>query len=744
MAYRASSATTAISSGSPFVINAPVGLAAGDLIVIAIEAATSTTGTYTWPTGFTQLGAGSNIGGFGHGANFAIATKLATSSEPSTYSIAYTNTLNQAIGIAAAWTGRSGVKFTTVTPGGSNFGASNITLNLAGGVAAAGDDVAWFGMAAANGAYSYTAPALYTSQASYIASGTGLFDSVNLSIRDNVPAGATGTISGTLTGTTGADAFGIVISLTALPIIDVQPTNQSALIGQTATFSVTASGATSYQWRSGSVALKGTPTTGSNSSSSSNPVLNVPTGATSGDEYVVSIEYYNSPGTITAPAGFTQIATASSGVANIYTYRRAYTGTEGATFTWTPTTQRPWAGICAIVTNGVYVTANASAQTNGFLSGGSNSAGATGSVTPTSTNQFVLAFCDTQTDVGAITASITDPTGFTRSVFNDSGQGLAMSLAYKTETSSSAVSYSYGSSWSAGVNCWTAGAAVVYQSGNPISGATNFSRVTPAILNSAYGNGAGATSITTTAINTTTGSTFVICNPSSLQNTPTDSKGNVYTLIGQSALTANSFRVNVYACFSGIGGVGHTATATYTSSGNRYVSFHELSSGTTVDITAIGVQAASPYSATTAALSYTNELAMLFGVQDYSTGGAYTLAETTGFSTLLNVADAGGSYDGYLFGYKSLSSTSAITPTWTSTVSPTRSGASVVIVFGGLSSSSYTTGTLASSNNGTLYAVDCTNSAGTTTSNTVRLLVSSNGVGRLGMFDPEMRILSWF
>ena len=528
------------------------------------------------------------------------------------------------------------------------------------------------------------------------------------------------------------------------PTITTQPTNQSALIGQTATFSVTASGATSYQWRSGSVALKGTPTTGSNSSSSSNPVLNVPTGATSGDEYVVSIEYYNSPGTITAPAGFTQIATASSGVANIYTYRRAYTGTEGATFTWTPTTQRPWAGICAIVTNGVYVTANASAQTNGFLSGGSNSAGATGSVTPTSTNQFVLAFCDTQTDVGAITASITDPTGFTRSVFNDSGQGLAMSLAYKTETSSSAVSYSYGSSWSAGVNCWTAGAAVVYQSGNPISGATNFSRVTPAILNSAYGNGAGATSITTTAINTTTGSTFVICNPSSLQNTPTDSKGNVYTLIGQSALTANSFRVNVYACFSGIGGVGHTATATYTSSGNRYVSFHELSSGTTVDITAIGVQAASPYSATTAALSYTNELAMLFGVQDYSTGGAYTLAETTGFSTLLNVADAGGSYDGYLFGYKSLSSTSAITPTWTSTVSPTRSGASVVIVFGGLSSSSYTTGTLASSNNGTLYAVDCTNSAGTTTSNTVRLLVSSNGVGRLGMFDPEMRILSWF
>ena len=301
---------------------------------------------------------------------------------------------------------------------------------------------------------------------------------------DGNAAGATGAVTFTGTRVSGSGPAGYatilfsIPSVVPVPTITVQPTNQSALIGQTATFNVTATSATSYQWRSGSVALKGTPTTGSNSSSSSNPVLNVPTGATSGDEYVVSIEYYNSPGTITAPAGFTQIATASSGVANIYTYRRVYTGTEGSTFTWTPTTQRPWAGICTIVTNGTYVTANASAQTNGFLSSGSNSAGATGSVTPTSTNQFVLAFCDTQTDIGAITASITDPTGFTRSVFNDSGQGLAMSLAYKTETSSSAVSYSYGSSWSAGVNCWTAGAAVVYQSGNPISGATSSSYTT--------------------------------------------------------------------------------------------------------------------------------------------------------------------------------------------------------------------------------------------------------------------------
>lgn len=62
----------------------------------------------------------------------------------------------------------------------------------------------------------------------------------------------------------------------------------------------------------------------------------------------------------------------------------------------------------------------------------------------------------------------------------------------------------------------------------------------------------------------------------------------------------------------------------------------------------------------------------------------------------------------------------------------------------GVTTSSYTTGTLASSDNGGLFYCAVTDSNGTTNSNTVRLLVSSNGVGTLGMFDPEMRILGWF
>lgn len=99
--------------------------------------------------------------------------------------------------------------------------------------------------------------------------------------------------------------------------------------------------------------------------------------------------------------------------------------------------------------------------------------------------------------------------------------------------------------------------------------------------------------------------------------------------------------------------------------------------------------------------------------------------------------------------HKRVTSTAALAATFTSpTTTPTYFSAAAVFREGarisGATSSSYTTGTLASSDNGTLYYVDCTNSYGTTTSNTVRLLVSSNGVGTLGMFDPEMRILGWF
>ena len=224
--------------------------------------------------------------------------------------------------------------------------------------------------------------------------------------------------------------------------------------------------------------------------------------------------------------------------------------------------------------------------------------------------------------------------------------------------------------------------AVTVNSGLPVySGLTPYVLdipTAPKVLNSAYGKGAGVTSITTSAITTTTGSTFIICNPSSIQNTPTDSYGNIYRLIGQST-TGGGFRVNVYICYSGLGGSGHTATSTYTGSGSRYVGFLELSAGSYLDSITTSVGSTSPFSVTSSPLINSNELALLFAIQDYTTSGDYRLEVTTGFSTLLNTSDNSGGYDGYLFAQKTLSNASAVTSSWTSTMSTMRDSAAVLI-----------------------------------------------------------------
>ena len=212
--------------------------------------------------------------------------------------------------------------------------------------------------------------------------------------------------------------------------------------------------------------LRAGATSAYNSSSSSNPVVPVPTGGATGDEYIVSIQFYNGPGTITPPAGFTQAA-AAYGVTSLYTYRRAHTGTEGATFTFTPATQRPWAAVCAIVTGGTYVAANAASATPGFLSAWARAGISTGSVTRTGANQLVVTSFASGTDIGSIGSVIWNESGTTRATYLDSTQGLALEVSSIHEVSAGSTSYSAAGYWDAGVNTWTAGSALVYSATAP-------------------------------------------------------------------------------------------------------------------------------------------------------------------------------------------------------------------------------------------------------------------------------------
>lgn len=198
----------------------------------------------------------------------------------------------------------------------------------------------------------------------------------------------------------------------------------------------------------------------------------------------------------------------------------------------------------------------------------------------------------------------------------------------------------------------------------------------PIIKNVAIGNGTGVSTISTAAVNTTTGSTFLVFNPSQSQNTPTDNYGNTYTLIAQSASTVN-FRVNVYACVNGTGGSGHFATSTYGGSGNRYVTFLELSPSA-VDATGTNKETTPPFTVSTSTgLAVEPELSLFFAVQDLNST-PYTLTEPSGYGVLLRVGENNSSYDGELVAYcRESGSTSAITETWNST--NTNAGAAALV-----------------------------------------------------------------
>ena len=105
---------------------------------------------------------------------------------------------------------------------------------------------------------------------------------------------------------TGSDFYSAAIFVAeaapSAPTITVQPTNQSALIGQTATFSVTATGATSYQWN-----LAGSPISGATSSSYTTGTL---TAANNGTVY--SVDCTNTNGTTTSASVYLFIIGESS------------------------------------------------------------------------------------------------------------------------------------------------------------------------------------------------------------------------------------------------------------------------------------------------------------------------------------------------------------------------------------------------------------------------------------------------
>lgn len=165
------------------------------------------------------------------------------------------------------------------------------------------------------------------------------------------------------------------------------------------------------------------------------------------------------------------------------------------------------------------------------------------------------------------------------------------------------------------------------------------------------------------SLNTTTGSTFVICVGHNDVRTITsigDNKGNTYTLTVSGDETGAGQYGRIYRCENGTGGSGHYATVTFDSSTYVTMFFIEITGAATAsyDVSASNVSFGDPSTVTTATLAQANELLISFLV--VQNNNVWT--PNDGFTKIAD-SNAVGWVD-CAVGYKVVASTSAVTSTW--------------------------------------------------------------------------------
>ena len=231
MAYRAGSGTSNSGGTSTTqTVNKPIGVAEGDIVVIAIITRGVTTETYTWPTDFTEAARGSITGSVAHDCTYAVATKVATASEPASYTVTQSGARTAGL-TCGAWTGRdvSASRLTFATTSGRVSGASSGNINVTGGTATESDDIVWIAtLSQAGSAITVTPPGSYSVVSSVSFNTNG--DQIYMAYRDAVTAGVTGTISGSWSGGT-ADTSGMAVAIKILDTTVYDPITSCFPIG---------------------------------------------------------------------------------------------------------------------------------------------------------------------------------------------------------------------------------------------------------------------------------------------------------------------------------------------------------------------------------------------------------------------------------------------------------------------------------------------------------------------------------
>lgn len=173
---------------------------------------------------------------------------------------------------------------------------------------------------------------------------------------------------------------------------------------------------------------------------------------------------------------------------------------------------------------------------------------------------------------------------------------------------------------------------------------------------------------TPTGYTTTTGSAlflFVTRQSSATIASVTDSESNTYSQIG-TTLGAVDQCTDVYACYNATGGADHTLTVTWSASpAGASIFFVEVTgvTATPLDVNVNGVDALSPFTATSGTLAQADEVLLSFCASD-STNNPTTYASSN-FTILASETNGSSNWTAAI-GKLVVSATTSITPSWTS------------------------------------------------------------------------------
>ncbi len=289
MAFRASTLSSNPGDGSSSnLVGTMPTTSPGDYVgaIVNFTRAPSAFDSVTPPAGWTLVSSGDVAANIICG--YFTLTGGAPSSPPASYTWALSSAFTGTQVIIFSLSGR-GLTETFVTNSQSAAGfTSPMTISATGGTAAAADDLVFLaGVNNDNGAGAAFAAATGSPGTFALRNTAGGFAPVTLSTLDAAGAGATGTISDVCTYSFGVNTCwtAFVVSVPASvggPVITAQPQPVSTFAGNTATFSVTATGTGTlhYQWKQNGSNV------GTDSSSYTTPTLDM---SFNGSVYTVDV-----------------------------------------------------------------------------------------------------------------------------------------------------------------------------------------------------------------------------------------------------------------------------------------------------------------------------------------------------------------------------------------------------------------------------------------------------------------------